>query len=465
MRIYTWLSFDLRTGGGVWHAEEYEGPVVYAGGGSEVTNETVPTGPFGPQIPYILGLFNEAARLYNQGPPQAFSGIDGQLTPDINPNIQNTQDAVGGLAGGNIDQSQLIQQILSGAVGGQNPGQEFGQSLTPGITGGLNDQLGGLANPLAQYATGLLPGAEGALNTVFNQNPSEVTASGTQGGQTDATTALAQQLAGGGGQNPYLDSLVQGAISSATDAFNRNVLPGIRSEAQAAGQIGGTRHGIAEGIAASDFNRDITDLTSNIYGNAFNTQAGLQGNAVGQVLSAQQGDQSAALNAAGLTNQAYQQYIQSLLQGAGTAGSQLGQGLDLGFGAVGTGTAQAGKSVPRRKSTGSPAIAGSRGIDSRIAGGQSGAAWCCESVGSAAIRTGSSELGCSGECILLQPELSVQSAVAISTVHNRTIRIDGWKLPRQSISRRARVWKWRRGARTRDSVRRNTSTRRVLTGT
>ena len=87
--------------------EEYDGPVVYAGGGGEVTNETVPTGPFGPQIPFILGLFDQAANLFNQGPLQAFPGVDqfgnvvegGQLTPDINPNIANTQQAVGGLAG------------------------------------------------------------------------------------------------------------------------------------------------------------------------------------------------------------------------------------------------------------------------------------------------------------------------------------------------------------------------------
>ena len=97
MKIFTWIHLDLKSGGGIYCQEDYTGPVALAGGGgTTVSNETVPTGPFGPQIPYILGLFEEAARLYNEGPPEAYSG---QLTADVNPNIQNTQNAVGDIAG------------------------------------------------------------------------------------------------------------------------------------------------------------------------------------------------------------------------------------------------------------------------------------------------------------------------------------------------------------------------------
>lgn len=344
MRIYTWLSMNLRTGGAIYHEEDYIGPVALAGGGgTEVNNETVPTGPFGPQIPYILGLFQEAANLYNEGAPEAYGNAGQQLTADINPNIQNTQDAIGGLAGGNIDQNQVIQQFLQQLAGQQNPGSQLGQALAPGIQGGINEQLGAGGNELTDLATGQTGNIQGAYDTVYGQaQPGGPLATGTQGGQTDASQAIGQLLQGGGGQNPYLESLVQGAMQGQYDSFDRNILPGIRTEAQSAGQIGGTRQGIAEGIASSDLVNQERMLRENIYGNAFGQQVGAQGNVVQNLLGSQLGDQGAALDAERIANQDYQQYIQSLLQGTQQGGGFLGQGLGLGYDAIGSGTAQAG---------------------------------------------------------------------------------------------------------------------------
>jgi hypothetical protein len=321
---------------------KYFGPVAMAdfgGGGS--TTETVPTGPWYPQIPYVVGLFDEAARLYNQGTPQAYSG---QLTPDINPNLGGSQAAAGGITGGNIGQNQEIQQGLQQFAGQTNPGAQVGQNLLPWIYGGINQQVGGQNNPTQQFAQQQAPNAQGAFGSVFGQDPNQgqVTAGGTQGGQANVNPALFQQLAGGGGQNPYLDSLVQDAVQTQVNQFQRNILPSIGAEAGQAGQPGGSRQGIAEGIAAGDLVNSIGNTASNIYGNAFNTQANLQGQAVQNVLNAQQGDQSAQLQAAGLSNQAYQQYINSLLSGTGQIGQLIGQGTGQGFEAVGTGTAQAG---------------------------------------------------------------------------------------------------------------------------
>lgn len=350
MRIFTKIIFNLRKGHGYYVVEDYHGPVAYAGGGTTVQNEAVPTGPFGPQIPFILGLFEQAAELFNQGPPQAFPGVDaegnvvegGQLTPDINPNIANTQAGIGGLAGGNIDQNNQIQQFLQQLSGQQNPGQAFGQAQTGGIQQGINEQLNAGSNALTGAAQGQLGAQAGAFDTIFGQQPGQIGPQGTQGGGADAGSAIQTLLAGGGGQNPYLDSLVQGAIQSQTNAFQQNVLPGIRSEAQQAGQIGGTRQGIAEGIAGQEFQSGIGNTVSNIYGNAFGQQLGAQSQALGDILGAQQADQTAGLTAGSLNQQNYQQYIQSLLQGTGQVGGQLGQGLGLGYGAIGTGTAQAG---------------------------------------------------------------------------------------------------------------------------
>ncbi len=351
MKIFTKIIFNLRVGNGYYETEDYEGPVVYAGGGGDVVNETVPTGPFGPQIPFILGLFEQAAQLFNQGAPQAFPGVDpttgqvgpgGQLTPTINQNLTDTQQGIAGLTGGNIAQNTGIQDSLVGLAGQQNPGAQLGQALTPGIVGGINAQLDAGGNPLTGSAANQLGNQQGAFNTVFGQQPGQVQAGGTQGGAANANPAIQQLLAGGGGQNPFLDQLVQGSIQGQVDSFNRNVLPGISSEAQQAGQLGGSRQGIAEGIAANDLTTAIANSSANIYGNAFNTQVGAQGNALNSILGAQQADQSAGLQAGGINNQNYQQYIQSLLQGTGQVGGQLGQGLGLGYGAIGSGTAQAG---------------------------------------------------------------------------------------------------------------------------
>lgn len=352
MKILTNIIVRMKYAGFTWDTEDYDGPVVYAGGGSDVTNETVPTGPFGPQIPFILGLFDQAAQLFNEGPRFAFPGVDaqgnvaegGQLTPDINPNLANTQGAIGGLAGGNIDQNNAIQQFLTQQAGQQTPGGQFGQSLTPGIAGGINEQLQAGSNPLSQALQQQLGPQAGAFSQIFGQDPNAqaIGPQGTQGGGTDAGSAIQQLLQGGGGQNPFLDQLVQGAAQGQINNFQRNILPGISSEAQQAGQIGGSRQGIAEGIAGSDLSQQIANLSQGIRGEAFGTQVGAQGQALQNILSAQQGDQAAGIQAGGLNQQNFQQMIQSILQGTGQVSQGLGQGIGLGLEGVGTGTAQAG---------------------------------------------------------------------------------------------------------------------------
>lgn len=69
--------------------------------------------------------------------------------------------------------------------------------------------------------------------------------------------------------NPYLNQAVQGAIRPMVDNFSESVLPGIRSGAMQTGQYGGSRQGIAEGIAAGKLSRNIGDVSSQMYGNAY----------------------------------------------------------------------------------------------------------------------------------------------------------------------------------------------------
>jgi hypothetical protein len=70
--------------------------------------------------------------------------------------------------------------------------------------------------------------------------------------------------------NPYLQSYTNAAIRPMVQQFSESVLPNIRGEAMASGGFGGSRQGVAEGLASERFGRAIGDTTSGIYNNAYN---------------------------------------------------------------------------------------------------------------------------------------------------------------------------------------------------
>jgi hypothetical protein len=82
----------------------------------------------------------------------------------------------------------------------------------------------------------------------------------------DLTGSYDKFINGDPGANPYLTKATQGAIDQstnqfrqmqgdATDNLQRNVLGGIRSNSVLSGQYGGSRQGVAEGNAISDFTK------------------------------------------------------------------------------------------------------------------------------------------------------------------------------------------------------------------
>jgi hypothetical protein len=100
-------------------------------------------------------------------------------------------------------------------------------------------------------------------------------------GVLDPTNSL-KSLLSGQVANPYLDQQAQAMTANLTRNLNENVMPGIRSEALASGQYGGSRQGIAEGLAASRLNQDLAPALTNLYGGAFeNAQNRMFGTATG----------------------------------------------------------------------------------------------------------------------------------------------------------------------------------------
>lgn len=70
--------------------------------------------------------------------------------------------------------------------------------------------------------------------------------------------------------NPYITQQAQQLQTNATNNLQRNIMPGINSGAIAAGGFGGSRQGIAQGLAIGETNRGVADAQANLYANAYN---------------------------------------------------------------------------------------------------------------------------------------------------------------------------------------------------
>ncbi|GAF96669.1 unnamed protein product, partial [marine sediment metagenome] len=75
------------------------------------------------------------------------------------------------------------------------------------------------------------------------------------------------------GVNPHLEAYAGDVQQNFTD----NILPGIRRDAGGRGMVGGTRQGVAEGVAGGYANRDITNMASKLYGEDMNRMLGAMG--------------------------------------------------------------------------------------------------------------------------------------------------------------------------------------------
>lgn len=212
-----------------------------------------------------------------------------------------------------------------------------------------------LANPPKQYAGSSIAGfdplqlqaqqmtvnAANSMLPVTSQIPQQL--QGLQGGYvgTAAQSAQAgqqgqQQLQGIlGGQgmnfltsgavldpnsNQYLQSAIQGATQPIVQNFQNTVLPGITQEAIANGGFGGTRQGIAEGLAAQGMQRQIGDVASQMMNQNYQNGLNVMQGSLGQLINGQLGGQ-----------QAQQQAIQGTQAGlAGASGLLSNAGNILG---------------------------------------------------------------------------------------------------------------------------------------
>lgn len=266
---------------------------------------------------------------------------------------------------GTQGQNQLNAILAAmGGSAGQVPGQVQGQ--TQGIMQAIGGQAGNMAGN-ATNTSGQIQGQNQNLNQQLMQAFSGLLgqAGGTQGqvnsaiGQGNAQTSGGLNFLAGGDvlrpeSNAALQAAIQGASRPVIENFQNNILPGIGQEAVTAGGYGGSRHGIAEGLAAQGVTRQVGDIASSMSNQNYqtglqamlgglNTQVGQQGQNLQAMLGAGQQGQNAAqgvmqgilggantqqagtLGAGSLTNQAASQIMQSIL-----GGGQLQQSGTLG---------------------------------------------------------------------------------------------------------------------------------------
>ncbi len=164
-------------------------------------------------------------------------------------------------------QSPYLQALYQGAFG-LSGGQT---TTTPGKTS--MDWNPNAVTPGGQaydYAQGIGQGAAGGFGAMLGggyQNP-------------QAAQGFSQMAQSGG--NPYLMGSIGAGLGEINRNFQRNILPGINTGAAMTNTSGGSRQGIAQGLAASDANRQAGDFVNKMLSGNFqqtmqNRLAGLQG--------------------------------------------------------------------------------------------------------------------------------------------------------------------------------------------
>ena len=220
-----------------------------------------------------------------------------------------------GIAGFDPLQQQAQQMTLQAA---NNIGQ-----VTSGIPGQVQNAIGGMGGT-ANQAGNMAGGVQQALNPMmsFSAGQAGNTAGQIQGqmNQGNAQTAGGLNfLTGGGalGPNPYLQQAIDAASRPAIRQFENSILPNIASDAITAGGFGGTRQGIAEGLAAQGLQQQLGDIAANMSSQGYSQGLNAMQSGLNTAVNQNSNNMNALLGSGQLTQQAANQIMQAQLGGYG----------------------------------------------------------------------------------------------------------------------------------------------------
>lgn len=210
---------------------------------------------------------------------------------------------------------------------GMSGGSSSGQSSSSGY--GYSSSLANSVNA-SQSTQNVWGGQAPALESLYGQAQQKAgqgVDAGSAGAMATGIGALSK-MAGGttpldqfANPNSALANQQLGvAANQIGDQFNRVTMPGLTSSAGVAGALGGSRDGIARGIAASDAQRQIADAGTSIYSNMWNSAASAAAGKTDAMLSAGQALPGAALQNYGLSWAPLQQ-LSGILGGPTVLGS------------------------------------------------------------------------------------------------------------------------------------------------
>lgn len=243
---------------------------MFGGGGQ--TSTTTTTQELSPEQQRLMKLVIPTAEQFIQNPPTLF-GTGGTIT---NPEFSSLQQEIAGLE----TQLQGTSQFETGFTGVGGRDREARQRVVNPEFASLQNQLSALQARLAGLPE-TLPGGEPRsaiqpFDPLQLQAQENLLALAGPGGGLPALTEQAgeasQFLLGPvlfPESNPALAAATEAAIRPLTEQFQNVILPGIRGEAITAGAFGGSRQGIAEGLAAQGLTRQTGDITASIQADAF----------------------------------------------------------------------------------------------------------------------------------------------------------------------------------------------------
>ncbi len=161
-------------------------------------------------------------------------------------------------------------------------GQAAGQPRSAGST-----QFGnGASTFLGANGANMLQNQLGAANSLTGSNIAATQAGTSWNSGGAAVNAPSQNnvdlsgyynnlINGDAGANPYLTNALSSAVKTTNDSYNQNqtnltnqlqrtILPQINQSAALSGQYGGTRQGIAQGLATSDYTNQLTQANQQL---------------------------------------------------------------------------------------------------------------------------------------------------------------------------------------------------------
>lgn len=164
-----------------------------------------------------------------------------------------------------------------------NPGQTYTGELTAGMNDIQNAVGVGLGNLVGQAA----PYFNAAGNAISGgmQAPMEVVSGTYKNGLQGISDYM----------NPYIDTVVD-SVSDISRSNLNNALQQTNDQALSAKAFGGSRHGIREGVATAQNNRDTNNIIANLLNTGYNNATNLMGQDISNTLTADRSNQGAFQN-------------------------------------------------------------------------------------------------------------------------------------------------------------------------